>query len=315
MAKRKRKSASPAKKVCFVVCPIGEPGTATRKRSDDIFKFLISPVVKPLGYTPVRADKMPKPGIITVQVIEQILTVPLVIADLTEFNANVFYELAIRHAAKMPVVQMIQAGQKIPFDVGEMRTIHVDSQDLASVDEAKKELAAQIESLEDDPSALDSPLSLVLAMLKLSASDKPNERVLTNLVAMMSDVLGSVRGLEMKQSLAEGPWGQVADSAGRSLASYDFDEVLNAIVMWHKHAITADRDIEDDLGKQIPIQQALYGFVGRHLKKLPPQLAHRVVELSRKLGEFDSGDAAVAEELFRESMAIKALMDDWSATR
>lgn len=89
-------------KSCFVISPIGEPDSDTRKRADQILKHVVKPAVAECGYTAVRADEIDKPGIITSQVIQRVVTDPLVIADLTERNPNVFYELAIRHALRKP---------------------------------------------------------------------------------------------------------------------------------------------------------------------------------------------------------------------
>jgi len=51
----------------------------------------------------IRADKISEPGIITTQIIGHIVDAELVIADLTDKNPNVFYELAIRHAIRNPI--------------------------------------------------------------------------------------------------------------------------------------------------------------------------------------------------------------------
>ena len=98
-------------KTCFVISPIGEPDSDTRKRADQILKHVVKPAVGECGYTAVRADEIDKPGIITSQVIQRVVTDPLVIADLTERNPNVFYELAIRHALRKPLVQLIKQGR------------------------------------------------------------------------------------------------------------------------------------------------------------------------------------------------------------
>jgi hypothetical protein len=132
-----------SKKTCFVIAPIGEVNSATRKHSDLLLKHILTPIVLDCGYeAPVRADKIDAPGVITRQAIERIVKDDLVIADLSERNANVFYELAIRHAIRKPLIQMIAKGEQIPFDVGMMRTIHFDIQDLDSVEQTKEELAS-----------------------------------------------------------------------------------------------------------------------------------------------------------------------------
>ena len=108
-------------KNCFVVAPIGELDSDTRKRSDQVLNYVIKPAVSECGYIAIRADEIDKPGIITSQVIQHVVNDPLVVADLTERNPNVFYELAIRHAIAKPLVQIMKKGEQIPFDVAATR--------------------------------------------------------------------------------------------------------------------------------------------------------------------------------------------------
>jgi hypothetical protein len=77
-------------KTCFVIAPIGEPESEIRKRSDQILKHVITPAVQQFGYEPLRADQIAEPGLISSQVIQHIMNDPLVIADLTGRNPNVF---------------------------------------------------------------------------------------------------------------------------------------------------------------------------------------------------------------------------------
>src|SRR3974390_1966415 len=112
-------------KICFVICPIGDENTPIRKRSDQIFKHIIEPAVKEDGYKCLRSDHIPSPGLITSQVIEHLINSDLVIADLSGHNPNVFYELTIRHAIQKPFIQLIERGEKIPFDISGLRTISI----------------------------------------------------------------------------------------------------------------------------------------------------------------------------------------------
>jgi hypothetical protein len=138
-------------KLCFVICPIGEENTPTRKRSDQIFKHIIEPVVTENGYRCLRADHIPNPGLITSHVIEYLMSSDLVIADLSGHNPNVFYELAIRHAVQKPVIQLIESNESIPFDIAGLRTIYVVTKefDLDSIDKVKKEIDQQIKAMEE----------------------------------------------------------------------------------------------------------------------------------------------------------------------
>lgn len=147
-------------KTCFVISPIGEPESDIRKRSDQVLQNIIRQAVEPCGYKAVRADEIDEPGIITNQIIRHIIDDPLVIADLTGQNANVFYELAIRHVICKPLVQIIDKVEDIPFDIGAMRTIQVDHQNPESVEEAKTKIRKQIQSLEASPSSSENPISV-----------------------------------------------------------------------------------------------------------------------------------------------------------
>ncbi len=109
---------------CFVVCPIGHPGSDTRKRSDGIFQEIISPVIGgEFGYRVERADHDKGPGMVTESVITKLIEAELVIADLHGHNPNVMYEVAIRHATGDPMIQMIEDGEDLPFDIAGLNTI------------------------------------------------------------------------------------------------------------------------------------------------------------------------------------------------
>lgn len=187
-----------AKKQCFVIAPIGETDSDTRKRSDQILKHVISPAVESCGYKATRADQISEPGMITSQVIQRIVDDPLVIADLTERNPNVFYELAIRHVIRKPLVQIIKKGEQIPFDVAGTRTIHVDHHDLDSVEQSKKEIIAQVQSLEADSSIQETPISVSLDLQLLRQSDNPEQRSLADVLSVITELRSSVSGLEKK---------------------------------------------------------------------------------------------------------------------
>jgi hypothetical protein len=187
-----------SERICFVIAPIGEAESETRKRSDQVLKHVIGPASSTCGYKAVRADQISEPGMITSQVIQHIVDDPLVIADLTDRNPNVFYELAIRHAIRRPLVQLIKKGEQIPFDVAGTRTIHVDHHDLDSVEDAKREIVAQIQALEKDSSKLETPISVSLDLQMLRQSDNPEQRSLADLLSVITELRSSVSSIEKR---------------------------------------------------------------------------------------------------------------------
>ena len=161
-------------KTCFVISPIGKPDSPTRKRSDQVLKYIIEPAAKKMDYGIVRADKITEPGIITSQIIEHLMDDDLVVADLTDHNPNVFYELAVRHAVRKPVIQMIEGSQPLPFDVYGMRTIQIDNHDWDSITKCVDELCDQIKSLEKD-GASPSPISRSIDFQGSRKSGQPDD--------------------------------------------------------------------------------------------------------------------------------------------
>lgn len=120
------------KRLCFVVSPIGSPGSPERKRSNGYLREVIEPVAGKAGYRVERADHDKAPGIVTEAIVNKLVLADLVIADLHGPNPNVMYEVALRHATGKPIVQMISDGEALPFDIGGMNTILYDGRSTAS---------------------------------------------------------------------------------------------------------------------------------------------------------------------------------------
>lgn len=148
---------------CFYIAPIGDEGSEARKHSDLFLGSIVEPALEPFQLKVIRADAIDKPGIITRQIIDYIMRSRLVIADLSFHNPNVFYELALRHAVKLPIVQLIRTSDRVPFDVNQMRTIQIDTTDIYSlvprIDSYRAEVANQVRRALEADHIVDTPIS------------------------------------------------------------------------------------------------------------------------------------------------------------
>lgn len=162
--------------VCFYITPIGDVGSEQRKHSDLFLGSIVEPAIEPFKLKVVRADAIDKPGTITRQIIEYILRARLVIADLSFHNPNVFYELALRHAARLPVVQLIRAADRIPFDLSQARTIKIDTSDIYSLvpklSTYQSEISSQVRRALEDPDAVDNPITIYYPAMKVLLDEK-----------------------------------------------------------------------------------------------------------------------------------------------
>lgn len=140
-------------KKCFVVCPIGEENTPTRKRSDQLFDYIITPACNQCDFEPVRVDKLHGSDSITETILNSLKEADLVIADLTDHNPNAFFEIGYRFSLGKNIINLCQKGTKIPFDIASIRTLDYVLNDLAEADKTKARLIATIKSLKFDNSS------------------------------------------------------------------------------------------------------------------------------------------------------------------
>jgi len=92
---------------------------------DAVYETLIKPSVIAAGLEPLRADEEMAGGIIHKPMFERLVLCEYAVADLTTANANVFYELGLRHAVRPWATQLLFAeglGQ-LPFDVAMLRAL------------------------------------------------------------------------------------------------------------------------------------------------------------------------------------------------
>ena len=110
----------------FVVMPFGRKQAADGRWIDfnSIYQDLIKPALEEAGFEAFRADEEAASGDILTDMFQELLLADLAIADLSIDNANVFYELGIRHAMRKRGVVHIQSGRAyMPFDIFNVRTI------------------------------------------------------------------------------------------------------------------------------------------------------------------------------------------------
>lgn len=177
-----------------MISPIGDEGSEIRDNSDKLYNYIIKPVVEELGYEIRRSDNIPEPGIITTQIIHHVIDSELVIADLSNHNANVFYELAIRHATKKHYIQLIRRGGKIPFDVQNLRTIYYDF-DIQLAEQSKTELNNLLTS-SHEMKEVDNPISNAINFQAMKVSENPDKQVMTRIYEMVQKIHSDLESIK-----------------------------------------------------------------------------------------------------------------------
>ena len=158
-------------------------------RSDKVLEFIIRQALPEPEFVVRRGDEESSPDKITSLVVKRIREADLVVADITGHNPNVFYELAIAHGYQRPVVHLGQKGEKLPFDIADMRTIFYDETDLYSVRECVAKVKEAAETALADPTALKTPLTNLdafSAIREQAPPGSPDEVIASTLQAIQT---------------------------------------------------------------------------------------------------------------------------------
>jgi tetratricopeptide (TPR) repeat protein len=149
--------------LCFVLMPFGKKKYQNELTIDfdRVYNDLIKPAVEQCGLEPIRADEEQTDGIIHKPMFERLILCDYAIADLTTANANVFYELGIRHAVKPFTTILIFAdSMRLPFDVALLRAFPYRLNDEGSLKEVADDLFKLTDKIKKakDNKFKDSPL-------------------------------------------------------------------------------------------------------------------------------------------------------------
>lgn len=139
----------------FVVGPIGDrdaaPGSDERRTFEEaiqVFEEVIQPACQALGVESSRADQMARTGEIPEQIFRLLRDSDLVIADLTDANPNVMYELGLRHTTGKLTIQIGEKG-RLPFDIAAIRTVLFKRTESGLINACRKLTQAIAVGLED----------------------------------------------------------------------------------------------------------------------------------------------------------------------
>ncbi len=146
-----QKEVPSSAKRCFVISPIGQEGSSIRHHADDVFEFIIQPAMTSMEIKSLRIDHMKETGLITKQMIKEIIQSDICIAILSGNNPNVFYQLAVAQAASRPAILLIEKGQDLPFDIQNLRIVEYSLQPVASLIKGvfAKKVEKQVRSIQE----------------------------------------------------------------------------------------------------------------------------------------------------------------------
>lgn len=139
--------------------PFSTTTSCTEEEWTWIFEKVFKPAVEDAGLDYECRRSVATRGNIVASILEELEDAYVVLADLTDHNANVFYELGVRHSLKDRTILLAQRSDEIPFDL-QAYAYHVYDY---KTDEGRAALAQKLAQLLADidanPERPDNPVS------------------------------------------------------------------------------------------------------------------------------------------------------------
>ncbi len=162
--------------LCFVVMPFGvkPDGQGGSVDFDAVYEELLMPAIREAQLEPLRADQELVGGLIHKPMFERVILADYAVADLTTANANVFYELGVRHAARPYSTVLVSADVKrTPFDLASDRVLPYALDARGRPADSANDRAAVVAALRAARSATtDSPVFLLIDDLPTPQIDR-----------------------------------------------------------------------------------------------------------------------------------------------
>ena len=255
-------------RTCFVIGPISGERTETRRRFVGLVNTVVRPALEADGYRVEDPLQTFQSGSITRQIIERLLEADLVVADLTELNANVMYELAVRHAKRLPVVILMRHPIDLPFDLKDEHTIeYVD--DFQGADDLRETLRDHsrraVAEAEPDNPVYRAARSRVIADIVSRGGDEFQQLMLNRL----DDLTRAISDSRRINGGSPADWAN-AMAADSGIDWYELGtELLSA----------KDMQIVDSFAQFDP--ESVERQVRHMITKLPPDVVNRAIAKQR----------------------------------
>ncbi|MEE9186648.1 MAG: hypothetical protein V3U10_01290 [Bacteroidota bacterium] len=172
--------------------PFSSTASCSESEWTEVFENVFCSAVEQCGYSCERA--VPKTGSLITSIIERLRTARVVLADITDRNPNVFYELGVRHSLSKRTITVCQHASEIPSDLRGYWSLKYGLRP-AQVTTFKNDIRRLIKEIEGDPEKSDSPVSDYLGIENISVFRYAQTENIKKLGALFTELTGNVLSL------------------------------------------------------------------------------------------------------------------------
>lgn len=181
------------KPVCFVIMPIADMPEYEAGHFNRVYEHLIKPAILEAGFRPLRADDTAKTDYIVAGIIQQIIQSEIMICDISGRNANVMYELGMRHAYNKPVAIIKDDKTSRIFDIQGLR--HTEYSSSLRIDSTKKDIIKIAQSIRETADPNNKDVNSMVRLANIRAAEPPSA---TELSGETSLILSSLKTISSR---------------------------------------------------------------------------------------------------------------------
>ena len=179
-------------KLCFVLTPFKEP-------FNTYYLKIIEPAIKSAGLLAIRGDSLFRPSPIMDDIWKFIQRARVILAELTEKNPNVFYELGLSHSLGKPVILISETIDDVPFDLRSLRVLQYNKDDPDWGDKLRNAIIQSLKETLENPSETVPPM-----FRKIIESQAPEE---TEALVRIAKLEAQIEAMHFElQQISEGPY-------------------------------------------------------------------------------------------------------------
>ena len=116
------KAAGATRPDCGIIMPISATVTHSEQHWREV-QILLHRAVSDAGFSPRNVWESSTTDRVSERIIGNIFNFPLAVADVSDLNPNVMFELGLRLASKKPTIVVVNNGGSIPFDIRDFHAV------------------------------------------------------------------------------------------------------------------------------------------------------------------------------------------------
>jgi len=176
--------------------PFSTMGNITEKDWTEIYTELFKPAIEGARLRYYCTRSQIRNGAFTKDIVNNLFTAYVVLADITFFNPNVMWELGVRHALAKRTILVARKdvmSERIISDLKIYGVIPYDPTNLTKASDFKREIKSALKKIDDEPERSDNPVFDFLKQEEITQTKFEHTKSIKKLTGLLSELLENYR--------------------------------------------------------------------------------------------------------------------------